>query len=214
MGRAAAPTAARSGGWPSCARGHPHRDHRPGARRRTRSPTSAGPATRRPPARGRQGGDWSLVTATSPHFMPGRRPARRRRPDLDGLPDPGRGDPLRHPAGLEEPLARPDGVPWPLVMWLQALLLAAVAAVCGLAPLGPSPDVDRLRPARRGPGSPGRHAHHRTAAEPAVSRGNRAYDRDRHRRPPRRRPERPPRPSKPVPCPPGSAPTECSGGCR
>ncbi|MFE0508383.1 sortase [Streptomyces sp. NPDC058964] len=29
----------------------------------------------------------------------------------------------------EQPLARPSGVPWPLVMWLQALLLAAVAAV-------------------------------------------------------------------------------------
>ncbi|MFF7141074.1 sortase [Streptomyces nodosus] len=29
----------------------------------------------------------------------------------------------------EQPLARPAGVPWPLVMWLQALLVASVAAV-------------------------------------------------------------------------------------
>ncbi|SED95194.1 LPXTG-site transpeptidase (sortase) family protein [Streptomyces sp. 3213] len=70
-----------------------------------------------------------LVTATGPHFMP----AGVLRVDADLVSTA-----FQTPAAVirsgtlpdsEEPLARPDGVPWPLVMWLQALLLAAVAAV-------------------------------------------------------------------------------------
>ncbi|MFC8517649.1 sortase [Streptomyces sp. NPDC057257] len=70
-----------------------------------------------------------LVTATGPRFMP----AGVLRVDADLVSAP-----FQTPAavirsgtlpGSEEPLARPSGVPWPLVMWLQALLLAAVAAV-------------------------------------------------------------------------------------
>jgi sortase A len=70
-----------------------------------------------------------LVTATGPHYMP----AGVLRVDADLISAP-----FQTPAAVirsgtlpdsEEPLARPDGVPWPLVMWLQALLLAAVAAV-------------------------------------------------------------------------------------
>ncbi|MFJ9633634.1 sortase [Streptomyces sp. NPDC101175] len=70
-----------------------------------------------------------LVTATGPHFMP----SGVLRVDADLVSTA-----FQTPAavirsgtlpGAEEPLARPDGVPWPLVMWLQALLLAAVAAV-------------------------------------------------------------------------------------
>ncbi|WP_427921464.1 sortase [Streptomyces sp. cg40] len=70
-----------------------------------------------------------LVTATGPHFMP----AGVLRVDADLVSTA-----FQTPAAVirsgtlpdsEEPLARPDGVPWPLVMWLQALLLAAVGAV-------------------------------------------------------------------------------------
>lgn len=70
-----------------------------------------------------------LVTATGPHYMP----SGVLRVDADLISTA-----FTTPAavirsgtlpGSEEPLARPDGVPWPLVMWLQALLLAAVAAV-------------------------------------------------------------------------------------
>ncbi|MEV6480731.1 sortase [Streptomyces sp. NPDC051576] len=70
-----------------------------------------------------------LVTATGPHYMP----SGVLRVDADLISKA-----FQTPAAVirsgtlpaaEEPLARPDGVPWPLVMWLQALLLAAVAAV-------------------------------------------------------------------------------------
>ncbi|MFI6358013.1 sortase [Streptomyces sp. NPDC050743] len=78
-----------------------------------------------PPGKGR----LVLVTATGPRFMP----SGVLRVDADLVSAP-----FQTPAavirsgtlpGSEEPLARPSGVPWPLVMWLQALLLAAVAAV-------------------------------------------------------------------------------------
>ncbi|MGW0882075.1 sortase [Streptomyces sp. NPDC002671] len=70
-----------------------------------------------------------LVTASGPHFMPN----GVLRVDADLVSAP-----FQTPAAVirsgtlpasEEPLARPSGVPWPLVMWLQALLLTAVAAV-------------------------------------------------------------------------------------
>ncbi len=70
-----------------------------------------------------------LVTANGPRFMPG----GVLRVDADLVSAP-----FQTPAAVirsgtlpeaEQPLARPSGVPWPLVMWLQALLLAAVAAV-------------------------------------------------------------------------------------
>ncbi|MEU6539278.1 sortase [Streptomyces sp. NPDC047000] len=70
-----------------------------------------------------------LVTATGPRFMP----AGVLRVDAELVSAP-----FQTPAAVirpgtlpdaEEPLARPSGVPWPLVMWLQALLAAAVAAV-------------------------------------------------------------------------------------
>ncbi|MDQ0932033.1 hypothetical protein [Streptomyces turgidiscabies] len=70
-----------------------------------------------------------LVTATGARFMP--HGVLRVDADLVSAP-------AETPAAVirsgtlpqaEEPLARPSGVPWPLVMWLQALLLAAVAAV-------------------------------------------------------------------------------------
>ncbi|MGW7409304.1 sortase [Streptomyces sp. NPDC054833] len=70
-----------------------------------------------------------LVTATGPRFMP----SGVLRVDADLVSAP-----FQTPAAVirsgtlpesEEPLARSSGVPWPLVMWLQALLLAAVAAV-------------------------------------------------------------------------------------
>ncbi|MGI5456404.1 sortase [Streptomyces sp. CA-249302] len=70
-----------------------------------------------------------LVTATGARFMP----AGVLRVDADLVSAP-----FQTPSAVirsgtlpdsEEPLARPSGVPWPLVMWLQALLLAAVAAV-------------------------------------------------------------------------------------
>ncbi|MGW3283671.1 sortase [Streptomyces sp. NPDC001002] len=70
-----------------------------------------------------------LVTATGPRFAPG----GVLRVDAD-LVSPAFQTPsavIRSgtlPAA-EEPLAHPSGVPWPLVMWLQALLLTAVAAV-------------------------------------------------------------------------------------
>ena len=70
-----------------------------------------------------------LVTATGPRFMP----SGILRVDADLVSAP-----FQTPAAVirsgtlpdsEQPLARPSGVPWPLVLWLQALLLAAVAAV-------------------------------------------------------------------------------------
>ncbi len=70
-----------------------------------------------------------LVTATGPRYMPG----GILRVDADLISAP-----FQTPAAVirpgtlpesEQPLARPSGVPWPLVMWLQALLAAAVAAV-------------------------------------------------------------------------------------
>ncbi|MFI6931993.1 sortase [Streptomyces sp. NPDC050287] len=70
-----------------------------------------------------------LVTATGPRFVP----SGVLRVDADLVSAP-----FQTPAAVirsgtlpdsEEPLARPAGVPWPLVMWLQALLLTAVAAV-------------------------------------------------------------------------------------
>ena len=70
-----------------------------------------------------------LVTATGPRFMPD----GVLRVDADLVSAA-----FRTPAAVirsgtlpesEQPLARPSGVPWPLVLWLQALLLAAVAAV-------------------------------------------------------------------------------------
>lgn len=70
-----------------------------------------------------------LVTATGSPFVPSG--VLRVDADLTSTPFPTPAAVIRSgtlPAS-EEPLARPDGVPWPLVMWLQALLLAAVAAV-------------------------------------------------------------------------------------
>ncbi|MFE7234787.1 sortase [Streptomyces sp. NPDC002405] len=70
-----------------------------------------------------------LATATGPSYMPG----GILRVDADLVSTP-----FETPAAVirpgtlpesEQPLARPSGVPWPLVMWLQALLVAAVAAV-------------------------------------------------------------------------------------
>ncbi|MFF5018422.1 sortase [Streptomyces sp. NPDC001165] len=70
-----------------------------------------------------------LVTATGPRFMPG----GILRVDADLVSAP-----FQTPAAVirpgtlpdsEQPLARPSGVPWPLVLWLQALLLASIAAV-------------------------------------------------------------------------------------
>ncbi|MFD4977568.1 sortase [Streptomyces sp. NPDC058424] len=70
-----------------------------------------------------------LATATGPSYMPG----GILRVDADLVSAP-----FETPAAVirsgtlpesEQPLARPSGVPWPLVMWLQALLVAAVAAV-------------------------------------------------------------------------------------
>ncbi|MGY4742996.1 sortase [Streptomyces sp. ATMOS53] len=87
----------------------------------------AGDPAPAPPTAGR--GRLVLVTATGPRFMP----AGVLRVDADLVSAP-----FQTPAAVirsgtlpdsEEPLARPAGVPWPLVMWLQALLLASVAAV-------------------------------------------------------------------------------------
>ncbi|MFE1312177.1 sortase [Streptomyces sp. NPDC058755] len=70
-----------------------------------------------------------LVTATGPRFMPG----GILRVDADLVSAP-----FQTPAAVirpgtlpdsEQPLARPSGVPWPLVLWLQALLLTSIAAV-------------------------------------------------------------------------------------
>ncbi|MFF4354577.1 sortase [Streptomyces sp. NPDC001530] len=70
-----------------------------------------------------------LVTATGPRFMPG----GVLRVDADLVSAP-----VQTPAAVirsgtlpesEQPLAGPSGVPWPLVMWLQALVAVAVAAV-------------------------------------------------------------------------------------
>ncbi|NEA62246.1 sortase [Streptomyces sp. SID12488] len=70
-----------------------------------------------------------LVTATGPRFMP----EGVLRVDADLVSAPAETPAAVIRSGTlpqaEEPLARPSGVPWPLVMWLQALLLAAVAAV-------------------------------------------------------------------------------------
>ncbi|MFF4363146.1 sortase [Streptomyces sp. NPDC001604] len=70
-----------------------------------------------------------LVTATGARFVP----AGVLRVDADLVSAPFQTPPAVIRSGTlpgsEEPLARPSGVPWPLVMWLQALLLAAVAAV-------------------------------------------------------------------------------------
>ncbi|WP_167444097.1 sortase [Streptomyces diastatochromogenes] len=80
-----------------------------------------------PPAAGK--GRLVLATATGPRFMPG----GILRVDADLISAP-----FQTPAAVirsgtlpdsEQPLARPSGVPWPLVLWLQALLLASVAAV-------------------------------------------------------------------------------------
>ncbi|WP_217554764.1 sortase [Streptomyces sp. GbtcB6] len=70
-----------------------------------------------------------LITATGPKFMP----SGILRVDADLVSDTFQTPSAVIRAGTlptsEEPLARPSGVPWPLVMWLQALLLTAVAAV-------------------------------------------------------------------------------------
>ncbi|MEU1405479.1 sortase [Streptomyces sp. NPDC005728] len=70
-----------------------------------------------------------LITATGPHFMPG----GILRVDADLVSAAFQTPPAVIRSGTlpgsEEPLARPSGLPWPLVMWLQALLLSAVAAV-------------------------------------------------------------------------------------
>ncbi|MEU6220424.1 sortase [Streptomyces sp. NPDC047022] len=70
-----------------------------------------------------------LVTATGPGYMPGG--VLRVDADLVSAPFQTPAATIR-PGTLpdsEQPLASPGGVPWPLVMWLQALLLASVAAV-------------------------------------------------------------------------------------
>lgn len=70
-----------------------------------------------------------LVTATGPHFMPG----GVLRVDADLISTPARTPAAVIRSGTlpesEQPLAHPSGVPWPLVMWLQALVAVAVAAV-------------------------------------------------------------------------------------
>ncbi|MBL1081666.1 sortase [Streptomyces actinomycinicus] len=87
----------------------------------------AGDPAPAPPATGK--GRLVLVTATGTRFMPD----GVLRVDADLVSAP-----FQTPAAViragtlpdsEEPLARPSEVPWPLVMWLQALLLASVAAV-------------------------------------------------------------------------------------
>lgn len=97
------------------------------ARYRVADVRRAGDPAPQPLAAGR--GRAVLVTATGPRFMP----AGVLRVDAELVSSP-----FQTPAavirpgtlpGAEEPLARPSGVPWPLVMWLQALLAAAVAAV-------------------------------------------------------------------------------------
>ncbi|SFF38297.1 sortase [Streptomyces mirabilis] len=70
-----------------------------------------------------------LVTATGPHFMPG----GVLRVDADLISTPAQTPAAVIRSGTlpesEQPLAHPSCVPWPLVMWLQALVAAAVAAV-------------------------------------------------------------------------------------
>ncbi|MFF4900019.1 sortase [Streptomyces sp. NPDC001068] len=70
-----------------------------------------------------------LITATGPKFAP----SGILRVDADLVSEAFQTPSAVIRAGTlpasEEPLARPSGVPWPLVMWLQALLLTAVAAV-------------------------------------------------------------------------------------
>ncbi|MER6531270.1 sortase [Streptomyces sp. NPDC001508] len=82
-----------------------------------------------PPTLAAGKGRLVLVTATGPRFAPG----GVLRVDADLVSAP-----FQTPAAViragtlpaaEEPLARLSGIPWPLVMWLQALLLTAVAAV-------------------------------------------------------------------------------------
>ncbi|MGW2516132.1 sortase [Streptomyces sp. NPDC001617] len=89
--------------------------------RRAGDPAPAAVATGR--------GRLVLVTATGPSFVP----SGVLRVDADLVSTPFQTPQAVIRSGTlpasEEPLARPSGVPWPLVMWLQALLLAAVAAV-------------------------------------------------------------------------------------
>ncbi|MFF0223067.1 sortase [Streptomyces sp. NPDC004629] len=82
-----------------------------------------------PPTLAAGKGRLVLVTATGPRFAPG----GVLRVDADLVSAPFQSPAAVIRAGTlpaaEEPLARPSGIPWPLVMWLQALLLTAVAAV-------------------------------------------------------------------------------------
>ncbi|MET7476017.1 sortase [Streptomyces sp. NPDC005648] len=82
-----------------------------------------------PPAVAGGSGRLVLVTATGPRFVP----SGVLRVDADLVSRAFQTPQAVIRSGTlpasEEPLARPSGVPWPLVMWLQALLLAAVAAV-------------------------------------------------------------------------------------
>ncbi|MEU9344484.1 sortase [Streptomyces sp. NPDC048278] len=70
-----------------------------------------------------------LITAAGPKFMPSG--VLRVDADLVSAPFQTPSAVIRAGTlpGSEEPLARPSGVPWPLVMWMQALLLTAVAGV-------------------------------------------------------------------------------------
>ncbi|MFE7838910.1 sortase [Streptomyces sp. NPDC057474] len=80
-----------------------------------------------PPAQGK--GRLVLVTATGPRYMPG----GVLRVDADLISGIAQTPAAVIRAGTlpdaEQPLARPAGVPWSLVMWLQALVAGAVAAV-------------------------------------------------------------------------------------
>ncbi|WP_369248776.1 sortase [Streptomyces sp. R41] len=88
--------------------------------RRAGDPAPATPATGK--------GRLVLVTATGPSFMPG----GVLRVDADLVSAPAQTPAAVIRSGTlpeaEQPLARPSGVPWPLVMWLQALVAVAVAA--------------------------------------------------------------------------------------
>ncbi|MGW3666860.1 sortase [Streptomyces sp. NPDC005141] len=74
-------------------------------------------------------GRMVLLTATGPDFMPG----GVLRVDAELVSAPAQTPAAVIRSGTlpesEQPLARPGGVPWPLVMWLQALVAVAVAAV-------------------------------------------------------------------------------------
>ncbi|MGW3917017.1 sortase [Streptomyces sp. NPDC005070] len=74
-------------------------------------------------------GRMVLLTATGADFMPG----GVLRVDAELVSAPAQTPAAVIRSGTlpeaEQPLARPGGVPWPLVMWLQALVVAAVAAV-------------------------------------------------------------------------------------